>query len=104
MRKKIVLGTRAFGSAVCARSSPFKSSDFKRHEYKWKFVENASSLCERIAIFSTILAYIIGRAEALQVTQEDTMIESFKTISCFLCSLNFRELMNMQYNRGGNWS
>ena len=69
--KKIVLETRAFGSTVCARSSPFISSDFKRRECKWKFVENACSLSERIAIFSTILASIVGRTEALQVSQED---------------------------------
>ena len=61
-----MLEMRAFGSTVCARSSPFESSDFKRRENKWKFVENAYSLSERIAIFSTILADIVGRMEALQ--------------------------------------
>ena len=51
--------------------SPLDSREFKRDFSHWSFVDRASSLAGRLAIYSAALADIVIRADELEVSEED---------------------------------
>ena len=73
--KRLAPETVAFANSlrdpVSANKSPVDSKEFKRDFSHWSFVDRASSLAGRLAIYSAALADILCRAVELEVTEED---------------------------------
>ena len=43
---------------------------------KWSFIETAASTGERIALYSILLADLLGRSTELQVTEDDCILNT----------------------------
>ena len=73
--KRLAPDTVAFANSLrdpgSASRSPLDSREFKRVFSQWSFVDRASSLAGRLAIYSAALADILCRAVELEVTEED---------------------------------
>ena len=73
--KRLAPDTVAFANSlrdpVSANKSPLESKEFKRDFSHWSFVDRASSLAGRLAIYSAALADVLCRAVELEVTEED---------------------------------
>ena len=73
--KRLAPDTVAFSNSlrdpVSVNKSPLESREFKRDFSHWSFVDRASSLAGRLAIYSAALTNILIRAVELEVSEED---------------------------------
>ena len=73
--KRLAPDTVAFSNSlrdpVSVNKSPLDSREFKRDFSLWSFVDRASSLAGRLAIYSAALTDILIRAVELEVSEED---------------------------------
>ena len=73
--KRLAPDTVAFSNSlrdpVSVNKSPLESREFKRDFSHWSFVDRASSLAGRLAIYSAALTDILIRAVELEVSEED---------------------------------
>ena len=73
--KRLAPDTVAFSNSlrdpVSVNKSPLESKEFKKDFSHWSFVDRASSLAGRLAIYSAALTDILIRAVELEVSEED---------------------------------
>ena len=73
--KELSADTRAFAASISAdKPNPLTRADYKVKDTQWRQVEQASSLGQRLAIYSIAISDIISRAAELQVLEEDLRV------------------------------
>ena len=73
--KRLAPHTLAFANSLGnAKVNPLTTKEFKTLDRKWSFIETAASTGERIALYSILLADLLGRSTELQVTEDDCIL------------------------------
>ena len=73
--KRLAPHTLAFANSVgSAKVNPLTTKEFKTLDRKWRFIETAASTGERIALYSILLADLLGRSTELQVSEDDCIL------------------------------
>ena len=88
--KRLAPDTVAFANSlrdpVSASRSPLDSREYKLDFSHWSFVDRASSLAGRLAIYSAALADILCRAVELEVTEEDLVTVRALILEISVCN------------------
>ena len=73
--KRLAPHTLAFTNSLGnAKANPLTTKEYKTLDRKWSFIETAASTGERIALYSILLADLLGRSTELQVTEDDCIL------------------------------
>ena len=73
--KRLAPHTLAFANSLGnAKVNSLTTKEFKTLDRKWSFIETAASTGERIALYSILLADLLGRSTELQVTEDDCIL------------------------------
>ena len=86
--------TLAFASSLRAPGTvPLLSKDFRRADTAWKFINEASSLTARLAVYSVALSDIVIRADELEVSREDR--DTINALILEIAALSYAQALRM---------
>ena len=91
--------TRAYAESLrvpasTAKRSPLESRDYRKDITPWLFILKASSLAERLAIYSAALADLLLRADELEVVEEDRV--AIQNVILSLSTMQFAQAARMR--------
>ena len=96
--KRLAPETVAFSNSlrdpVSVNKSPLYSKEFKKDFYHWSFVDRASSLAGRLAIYSAALTNILIRAVELEVSEED--LASVRALILEISAMQFSQAARLR--------
>ena len=96
--KRLAPETVAFSNSlrdpVSVNKSPLESKEFKKEFFHWSFVDRASSLAGRLAIYAAALTDILIRAVELEVSEED--LASVRALILEISAMQFSQAARLR--------